>query len=294
MSKSSLSPPVAVSSPGGLPAVVLVRPQHEGNVGATARAMANMGLSELVVVEPAPEIGAPGRAFAVKAEHILDGMRRTTSLAQALAPYSRIVGTTSSRNRDLSVPILSPRELAADLARDAPSPTALVFGPEASGLNRDELARCGKLVRIPASPRQPTLNLAQAVLIITYELYLSRADREEDADRQGEAGRQGEADRQEEKAPGTPDDEERWSATAGEIAALLAQLEPVLHQIGFSRDDTFGGVLRDLGALAARSGVTRREVAILRGICRRATGTLEHLRRREPPLDPGRVRRARQ
>jgi TrmH family RNA methyltransferase len=227
--------------------VILVRPQEEGNVGAAARAMANMGLSRLILVEPAPEPGPMARAMAVRAGDILERADRAPSLRQAIAPFRRVVGTTSTRSRSLSAPLLSPREAAARIAAEPASATALVFGPEVSGLTNDELALCGLLVRIPAAAVQPTLNLAQAVLILAYEVYL--------------AGRRDLAAVDAGEAP----------APAREIDGLFDQLAPLLEQVGFARDDTFPGVLRDLRQLAARAAPGNREVKILRGLCRRAS-----------------------
>lgn len=248
--------PAMSDAPGTVvrpPAVVLVRPQEEGNVGAAARAMANMGLSELILVEPAVALGRVARAFAVKAGSILEAARRVPSLEEALAPFRRVVGTTSSRARVPAAPIVEPREAAARLGREAPGlPTALVFGPETSGLTTDELALCGLLVRVPCAPIQPTLNLAQAVLIVAYELYLARPEVQAPAD-----------------APAS-----ELPAPTAEIEALFRHGEGVLEGVGFARDDTFQGVLRDLRRLAARSGLTSREVAILHGVCRRTRHAL--------------------
>ena len=156
--------------------VVLVRTQEEGNIGATARAMANMGLSRLVLVDPVARIGRVARAFAVGARDILARAEIVPDLAAALAPHRRVVGTTSARARELPVPVVAPRELPGILAADPPDlPTALVFGPEASGLTNDELALCGLLVRIPCAPEQPTLNLAQAVLLVAWELWFAES-----------------------------------------------------------------------------------------------------------------------
>ncbi len=224
-------------------AVVLVRPEEEGNVGAVARAMANMGLERLVLVAPAAPIGRRARALAVGAGQVLDGASVLDTLEKALAPFQRVVGTTSARGRRQRA--IAPRGLAARLAAEPAASTALVFGPEASGLTADELARCAWIVQVPCAPRQPTLNLAQAVLIVAYELHLARHPRLA-------------------SAPVDP------RAPAGEVDALFDQLRPVLAATGFARDDTFEGVLRDLRRLAARAGLTAREVAILRGICRRA------------------------
>ena len=239
------------------PAVVLVRPREEGNVGAAARAMANMGLDRLILVEPAAEISGTARAFAVGAHAILDGAVRPSSLREALAPFRRVVGTTSTRDRRLGIPVLTPRELPAWLAQDPPdTPTALVFGPEVGGLTNEELALASAVVSIPCSPVQPTLNLAQSVLIVAYELFLAR----------GEAAF---------TAAG-----EEPPATAAEIDGLLDHAAGVLARIGFARDDSFPGVLRDLRRLAARAAPSSRDVRVLRGICRRADGALN---RPSPP-----------
>lgn len=241
---------VTIFSP---PAVVLVRPQEEGNVGATARAMANMGLSELVLVEPAPVLGGVAAAFAVGGREVLAGARREPALAAALAPFARVVGTTSARDRELARPPLTPRELPALLAADpAATRTALVFGPEASGLERHELALCSALVRVPCAAEHPTLNLAQAVLIVAYELHLAAATA-------GGAGALGSASEGGGERP----------ATTAEVERLHLHLRRVLDRVGFARDSSFAGVERDLRQVLARAALSRREVAIWRGVCRR-------------------------
>lgn len=230
------------------PAVVLVRPREEGNVGAAARAMANMGLSQLVVVEPAAPFGKVAEMFAVGARHVLETAVRAPDFAAALAPYRRIVATTSTRDRTLTVPLLSARELPDWLAADA-AESALVFGPEVGGLTNEELAWASAVVTIPCSPVQPTLNLSQAVLIVAYELFVAG----------GQAAVQ---------AVVEP------PATAAELDGLVAHLSELLTRVGFARDDSFEGVLADLRQLAARAAPRSREVRILRGICRRSLGAL--------------------
>ena len=227
-------------------AVVLVRPTESGNIGATARAMANTGLVDLVLVEPAAPIDRVARAFAVSAGAILDSAVSASSVAEALAPFQRVVGTTSTRSRQLGVPIVDPRELAVRCAQDAePISTALLFGPERSGLNNEELSLCSLLVQIPTAPEQPTLNLSQAVLLVTHALYQSSPE-----------ARIASSD-------GQP------PASTAEIEGLFDHVRQVLEGVGFARDDTATGVMRDLRQLSARSGLTSREVVILRGICRR-------------------------
>ncbi len=235
------------------PAVILVRPTEEGNVGSVARAMANMGLEELVLVEPAVAIADVARALATHCgQPILEGARREASLAAALAPFRRAVGTTSARGaRILAVAPLAPRDLPPVLAEDpAGTPTALVFGPERSGLEREEVARLSPIVTVPCAPENPTLNLAQCVLLVAYELRLAEI-----------AGRAGRG--QSVLPAGDP------PAPAAEIDAFMAQFERILTRVGFERNTTFPGVVRDLRQLFARAQPTDREVAMLRGACRR-------------------------
>ena len=162
-----------------------------------------------------------------------------------------MIGTTSTRDRRLGIPLLFPRELPGWLAQDPPgTPTALVFGPEVGGLTNEELALSSAVVTIPCSPVQPTLNLAQAVLILAYELFLARGG---------------------ETAPVSPPEP---PASAAEIDGLLEHASQVLQKVGFARDDSYQGVLRDLRRLAARAAPDSRDVRILRGICRRIEGAL--------------------
>jgi tRNA/rRNA methyltransferase len=235
------------------PAVVLVRPQESGNVGAVARAMANMGLDELHLVEPAASITAePARAMAMHAHHVLDGARRHADLAAALAGFEVVVGTASLRERAWSQPVLAPRELPGWLAREAPgAPVALLFGPEVSGLTAAELVRSTVLVSIPAAPEQPTLNLAQAVLVVAYELYLAAGGPD---------------------APPAVAEVER--ATVFQIERLFSDLERLLAEVGFARDTTIRRVARDLRQLLARARVTEREAMIVAGILRRTRRAL--------------------
>jgi len=246
-------------------AVVLVRPREEGNVGAAARAMANMGLGRLILVEPAAALGPTARAFAVGARHVLDGCSRVASLREALAPFPRVIGTTSTRDRRQAVPLIGPRELPARLAADLPgTPVALVFGPEVGGLTNEELACANLVVSVPCAPLQPTLNLAQAVLILAYELYQARLG--------GPGNGVGGAELAGAAAAATVPAE--VPATTADVDGLFDQAAAVLRRIGFDRDSTFPGVLRDLRAAAARARLSEREAAILRGICRRAAHAL--------------------
>jgi TrmH family RNA methyltransferase len=206
--------------------------------------MANTGLDELVIVEPAAPRDRTARAFAVGAGTILDEARLCSSFADAIAPYQQLVGTSSQRSRVAKVEVLTPRAMASQLAAAPRLQAALVFGPEPSGLTTEELAACSMLVSIPASRRQPTFNLAQAVLILSYELFVAG---------QTTASRSSDGER----------------ADMSEVEGLLDHARRLLTTVGFSRDDTFPSVFRDLRRLSTRAGLTSREVQILRGMLRR-------------------------
>jgi TrmH family RNA methyltransferase len=260
-------------------AVVLVRPREEGNVGAAARAMANMGLTRLILVEPAAELGGVARAFAMGAREVLEGSSRAASLRLALAPFPRVVATTSTRDRRQAVPLIGPRELSERLAADPPgTPVALVFGPEVGGLTNEELALANLVVTVPCAPRQPTLNLAQAVLIVAYELYQAELDEAPRGGRRGTPGAPGGHLVAPPAGGATADDLPRGHldlpARSAEVDGLFDHLTALLRRVGFERDATFPGVLRDLRSAAARARLSSREVAILRGICRRAEHAL--------------------
>jgi tRNA/rRNA methyltransferase len=189
----------------------------------------------------------------------LDKAVITESLSVALEPFQRIIGTSSVRSREPTTQVLSPRQLTEILSReDGSAQSALVFGSEPSGLTNEELAHCGQVVQIPCSPQQPTLNLSQAVLILSWELFQRR------------------------ELPADPTSSRPPAAQAEQVEGLMRQATDVMTAIGFARDDTFEGVSRELRQLSTRAGLTAREVSLLRGICRRALHSLEDGSDRSP------------
>src|SRR6185436_18527431 len=147
--------------------IVLLRPRNADNLGAIARAMKNFGLTDWVVVSPNPKLlEVPGmNRLAVHAGELLESVRRVDSLAEAVADCSWVVGTTMRR-------IEGRRRLAPDeVAARVSGQLALVFGDERSGLTNEDLEQCHDVSSIPASEEQPSLNLAQAVLVYAYELW---------------------------------------------------------------------------------------------------------------------------
>ena len=224
--------------------VVLVRPSRAANVAAACRALQNMGLAPPRLVEPPAELDTPeARALAYGAWDLLDGARRCASLQEAVADAVLVVAT-SGRATDAA---WTPRELAARAERRCgDGRLAIVFGPEASGLPQAELRLCHEVVRIPTHPAHPSLNLAQAVLLIAYELLLAQTGGPVVA--------------------GTPREEP--PASVGEVEAGLSALRQGLLDIGYLNPDNPDAVFSELRRLLARAVPTSREAALLRGLAR--------------------------
>ena len=155
--------------------VVLVRPEHEGNIGAVARSMANFDLAELYMVSPVP-IGDEARKRAKHGNFILDSSKTVETLDDALEGCDTTVGTTGIRNtgegRFLRV-CDTPHEFAQRVLTSKRK-YALLFGPEGLGLSNDELHLCDLIVSIPTSDRYPVLNLSHAATVLFYELFMAR------------------------------------------------------------------------------------------------------------------------
>lgn len=152
-------------------AVVLVSPRNPLNIGAAARAMANFGFAHLVVVAPFEAHWREARS-AVGAPDLLQNARECATLAEALAASTLVLGTGTRTHRKpeqpaILLPALGPL-IAEEWARGGR--IAIVFGPEKHGLTRQDLALCHRLVEIPTDPRQPSMNLGQAVAVCLYEL----------------------------------------------------------------------------------------------------------------------------
>ncbi|TLZ49557.1 MAG: RNA methyltransferase [Methanobacteriota archaeon] len=160
--------------------VVLVEPKYEGNVGAVARAMKNFGVTNLRLVNPC-RIGEEARKRAMHSVSILEAAKRYRSYARAISGMDLVVGTsgvdTASEKKFLRI-ALSPRELGAKLA-GLDGDAAIVLGREDYGLFNEELRACDVLVTIPANPEYPILNVAQAAVILLYELHAAKPPTEE-------------------------------------------------------------------------------------------------------------------
>lgn len=160
------------------PAFVLVRPQMGENIGAAARAMWNFGLDRMRVV--APRDGWPNQAavaLASGAGRVLDGAQLSNELNDSLAEFTYVLATTA-RPRDLTKPVFSPQEAmrAATQKIAEGQRVAVLFGPERSGLENEDIALANAIISVPVNPAFPSLNLAQCVLLVGYEWMRATAD----------------------------------------------------------------------------------------------------------------------
>ena len=240
---------------GPAPVVILARSQLGENVGTTARAMLNFGLSELRLVTP--KFGWPNAkavAAASGAHGILNRMTIHDSVADAASDLHHLYATTA-RPRGMSKPVMSPREAASDARASIGHDrrVGLLFGPERTGLDNDELALADAIVSIPVNPAFPSLNLAQAVLLTSYEWCLS-----------GDAPRAAPASREVDDPP----------ATKGDLARLLDHLLTELDQTGYFRSpDRRDSLSRTIRVMLERRQMTAPEVHLMRGIVKQLAGS---------------------
>ncbi|MFU8876707.1 MAG: RNA methyltransferase, partial [Wenzhouxiangellaceae bacterium] len=151
--------------------IVLDRTSHPGNIGSAARAMKVMGLSRLHLVAPDRFPDSRATALASSADDILDRAVVHSGLLEAIGDCTLVLGT-SARRRSVRQELLTPRQAAARM-QEARGPVALLFGTEKSGLDNEALDRCHALVSVPTSDEYMSLNLAQAVQVLCYELHLA-------------------------------------------------------------------------------------------------------------------------
>ncbi|MEY3465619.1 MAG: RNA methyltransferase [Steroidobacteraceae bacterium] len=223
--------------------IVLVEPSHPGNIGAVARAMKNMALSQLVLVKPKAFPHAEASARASGATDVLEQARVVDTVADAVAECGFVAATTS-RERDQNIRVADVREGAPRLVAEAGrGPAALLFGAERTGLTNEDLALTHLLLRIPANPDYCSLNLAMAVQLVTYEIHRARG------------------------ASYVQPPAEVPLAPAADMERLYAHLEEVLQQIGF-RDRTASGkhLMERIRRFLNRAELDQNEANIMRGI----------------------------
>ena len=223
--------------------IVMVGTTHSGNIGAAARAMNNMCFSRLALVAPECKIDQAAYARASGANRILDEAIIYDCLEAAVANCEFVVAA-SARKRSLTWPELDPNTLALELqGLPSGSRSALVFGREHSGLTNEELQICNAMLRIPTNPDFCSLNVASAIQVVCYEIFRQSETETDSAIGNNEA-----------------------LATSSEMEGYFDHLEQVLEGHGFIDPQQPGQVIQRLRRLYLRSGVTRNEINILRGI----------------------------
>jgi tRNA/rRNA methyltransferase len=229
---------------------VLVETSRPGNIGAAARAIKNMGFSELVLVNPRFADAAQQEeavAFASGANDVLAAARIVGSIEEALQDCNYAAAVTA-RLREFSPPVISPRALATRLNDDATLRAAVVFGNERFGLPNEIVEKCNVLINIPANPEYSSLNLAQAIQVIAYEARMAAVGETIAADTT--IGFQGEA------------------AGMAQIEGMYAHLEQALVAIDFLDADNPKKLMPRLKRLFSRTQLEKEEVNILRGIAK--------------------------
>ncbi len=223
--------------------IVLVGTTHPGNIGAVARAMKNMGLSDLALVRPKTFPHAKATARASGAVDVLKNATVVETLAEAIEDCVFVAGA-SARTRSLTWPTMEPRECAAKFQQlSDEGVVAAVFGPEKSGLSNSDLDHCDTLLTIPTNPDFSSLNLAMSVQVFTYELRMAAV---------GATAAHYERD-----AP---------LATSEELEHFYAHLERVLTEVDFLNPENPRHLMRRLRRLFIRADVDKNEINILRGI----------------------------
>ncbi|PRE30733.1 RNA methyltransferase [Burkholderia multivorans] len=252
-------PPASGAAPSRSPSggftstrFVLVEPSHPGNVGAAARALKTMGFSRLVLVAPrVPHVQSDPEAIAMAsgADDVLASAHVVPTLGEALSGVHWSIALTA-RTREYGPPRLAPRAAAAHARTQVESgDIALVFGNERTGLANEHVEQCSALAHIPANPAYSSLNLAQAVQVLAYELRVAFLEQASEAAQQ-------------------PAADTGALAQSDEIERMYLHLENALIALDFLDPRNPKKLMPRLRRLFARTGLEREEVNILRGIAK--------------------------
>jgi len=222
--------------------IVLNRPRYPENIGAAARAVCNMGIGELVLVDPQNyDLPRALRMATHAASHVIEEMRIFNDLESALAPYRYIAGTTARLGGQRQV-VTSPRRFAETLVPIAKeNPVAILFGPEDRGLINDDIRYCHVLINIPTADFS-SLNLAQAVMIVCHEIFSANSE--------GDSA----------FSPRL--------ATRDELERMYDQLREILVRISFINAENPDYWINGLRRFFNRLPLRAKEVRMIRGVCR--------------------------
>lgn len=227
--------------------IILVETSHSGNIGGVARAMKNMSFSQLRLVKPKNFPSADATARASGADDVLANAEIYDELTAAISDCQLVIGC-SARPRTISWPELTAREAAQKcVVESQENNIALVFGRENSGLKNHELDLCQYLLRIPCNSVYSSLNLAAAVQVVCYELFVAKGEKHEHT---------------------VGDKDKRPLATAEQMELFYQHLQQTLADIGFLHPDKSRSMMRRLRRIYNRTQLDNKEVDILRGILR--------------------------
>ena len=228
--------------------IVLVRSHYPGNLGSILRAMKNFGVCHLSLVSPRFELDHPDiKKMACGAENLLSRIKRHSHLSEALALSHLVVGSTRRIRFQKNRRHWHPCELRKWIkGQPARSRVSLVFGPEEAGLTNDELSLCQKIVTIPTRQDFPSINLAQSVMILLYELSQLKGD--------GNLLKSSHQQKQ---------------ATHRQLESFYRHWEEVLLGIGFLDPQNPYRIMNQFRELLSRAQPTMREVGLLRALCRK-------------------------
>ncbi|MFJ5931793.1 RNA methyltransferase [Sphingomonas sp. NPDC092331] len=234
------------------PVIVLVRPQLGENIGKAARAMLNFGLVDLRLVAPRDGWPNPGAGPAASgADLVLERAEVFETVADAVADCTHVYATTV-RKRGVSKPVVTPEEAAREIHRDE-GRSAILFGPERSGLETDDVAVARTIVTVPINPEFGSLNLAQAVILVAYEW---------------SKGVRLAQPTQEELAPPAPQDE---------LDGMIGQLDAMLEESGYYfPPDRVPSTKRTLRTLLTKPAWSSQELRTLRGVLSALEGKKRH------------------
>ncbi len=228
--------------------IVLVNTSHPGNIGATARAMKNMGLSRLYLVEPKDYPSSEAIRRSVSAVDILENAVVVNGLSEAIAGCVWVAGA-SSQLRTIEWPVYAAREcVQKSLEFIEQGDIAIVFGRESNGLSNEEMEKCNALLCIPTNPDYNSLNLAAAVQVVCYEFRLALVTEKT------------------KKTKGNKYYQDDLASSA-QLEGLYQHFFDALDHLDFFGTNNPEVLMRRLKGLFSRAGATQREVAIFRGIC---------------------------
>lgn len=232
--------------------IVLVNPLYGGNVGSVCRAMSNMGFSDLAISNPRPVNMDEASMMACHAVEILQNRTEYSTLVEAVADCALVMGTTA-REGLYRQHAKTPRDWAPKALEIAASgqKVAIVFGREDSGLTNEELLLCTQIIQIPTVPESNSLNVAQAVMICCYELFLASGIYEPPMEKSGEA-------------------------PSALRERMFDMWQETLLEIGFMKNDKADHMMQGIRRILSRGKLTEDDVKIMMGVAKQAKWAAEN------------------